>query len=118
MSEPWLAVSRAGRHLHENVGLGRAQPLDGGRPAPHAGLLRDRPAGGGEAQDSGEVESVPVVDEPVARVGETDDGDADAVFGGEPLGLRVDGPDEPSAHRPEADHPDPQRPQPVTHGRG
>ena len=50
-----------------------------------------------------------MVDEPVARIGETNHDDADSVLGREPLRLRVENLDEPSAHRAKADKPDPQR---------
>jgi hypothetical protein len=57
------------------------------------------------------------MDEPVARIGEANDRDADSVLGREPLRLRVENPDEPSADRAKADEPDPQRLQTVTDGR-
>ena len=48
------------------------------------------------------------MDESVSCVGETNERDTDAVPAGEPLGLRIEGADEPLAHRAKADQPDPQ----------
>jgi hypothetical protein len=72
---------------------------------------------GGKLEHGREIESVPVMDEPVALIGQTDDGDAHSVLARESLRLGVENPDEPSAHRAKADKPDPQRLQTVTNGR-
>ena len=58
--EPGLAVGRrARRHLHEQVGIRRAQPLDRARPAAHAGQLGDRAAAGDLRERGAEIEPVP-----------------------------------------------------------
>jgi hypothetical protein len=104
-----LAIGgRARRHFHEQVRFGGAEPVDRARPPAHAGLLRDRRSIRGPSEHGREVESLRVVDESVARVGKTDDRDADAVSGREPRGLRVERAHEPLAHRAEADDPDAQ----------
>ena len=108
--EAGLAVAgRARRHLHEQVGFGGAQPFDRARPARTPGCSAIDRSIGRQAEQRPEVESVAVVDEPVSRVGETDDRDADPVPAREPLRLRVERAHEPPAHRAEAHQPDPQR---------
>jgi len=72
---------RARRHLHQQVGLGGAETVEGGGEGARAVELRDRSAPGGQVEGSGDVETVGRGHEPVARVGEPHDADGDPVQG-------------------------------------
>jgi hypothetical protein len=110
VSEARLAVRRgASGDLHENVGVRRAKALQGGRPAPRSRQLRDRPPLGHQSENVRNVESVFVVDEPVACVREAHHGNDRAVARPEAFPVRMQGAEKPLAHGPEADHPDPDR---------
>jgi hypothetical protein len=103
------AHGRTGAHLRQDVGLGRAHPLERRSPVANAGQFANRTTVGGRGERRRQVDPAVAVNEAVSPIGESDDLEANAIALLELRGAVDQDAAEPLSHRPEPDNPDPKR---------